>query len=285
MCYGSDFLNQTLMKIKAMYDRMGRAEKKIADRIIANSDEIISMSVSELSEKCGCGDATVVRFSKRLGFTGYQEMKLAIAREMGKADSTDGITGDDSAFDIFDKVSNEIMCALELTKNALDREQLEKAANTIMGARQVNIYGLGNSASVAVDFQHKLLRAGISASAFCDNHMQAISASHMTPKDVAVGISHSGSSKDIIDALKVARERGATTICFTNHGKSPILKHSDIVLFTASSETKHTILGLNSRIIQLAIVNSIYYYITSRSLDEVDTAIEMTEKALKNKKF
>lgn len=278
-------MNQTLMKIKAMYDRMGRAEKKIADFLTENQDEVMSLSVSGLSEKCGCGDATVVRFSKRLGFTGYHEMKLAIAREIGKAESTDGITAEDSAFDIFDKVSNEILCALELTKNVLDREQLEKAANTILNARQVLVFGLGNSSSVAMDFQHKLLRAGICASAFCDNHMQAIAASHLTENDVAIGISHSGSSKDIVEALKMAKEKGAVTVCMTNTGKSPILKQSNIVLFTASNETKYRILGLNARIIQLAIINSIYYYIINRREKSVETAIEMTEKALRTKKF
>lgn len=172
-----------------------------------------------------------------------------------------------------------------MTKNAIDKTELEKAAKTIMASDRILIYGLGNSAAVALDFQHKLLRAGCNAVSFSDNHMQVISASHLTSSDVAVGISHSGSSKDIVEALKIARSNGAATISITNQGKSPITKQSDIVLNTASNETKYSILGLNSRIAQLAIISSIYYYIAFQQDEQVARAIELTERSLQNKKF
>lgn len=171
-----------------------------------------------------------------------------------------------------------------MTKKALDADSLERAAEIILNTERIVIYGLGNSASVAMDFQHKLLRIGCNAAAFSDNHMQVISASHMTDRDVAVGISHSGSSKDIIEALKIARECGATSISISNKGKSPIVKVSDVALFTASNETEYSILGLNSRIAQLAIINSVYYYIANRK-DVSSIAAELTEIALQNKKF
>jgi DNA-binding MurR/RpiR family transcriptional regulator len=115
--------------------------------------------------------------------------------------------------------------------------------------------------------------------------MQAIAASHLTENDVAIGISHSGSSKDVVEALGLAKEAGASTICITNFGKSPILKKSDITLFTASEETKHNILGMNSRIAQLAIIDSIYVYIILNKDNEAVTAVQNTEKALQSKKY
>ena len=89
-------------------------------------------------------------------------------------------------------------------------------------AGNIAIFGLGNSAPIALDAAHKLSRAGLNANAYSDNHMQAIIASHLKPGDAAIGISHSGSSKDIIEALRIARENGAATISVTNIGKSPI---------------------------------------------------------------
>ena len=277
-------MNKTVLKIKMFYPKMGKAEKKIADWIFENPKGLIPLSITELAEKCGCGEATIVRFAKRLDFGGYQELKISIAREEGTSELTNGIKAEDSCFDIFEKVSNDIYCALEMTKNSLNRSELENAAQKLLTAEQIMIYGLGNSASVAMDFQHKLLRIGCRAAAFSDNHMQVISASHMNKNDVAVGISHSGSSKDIIDALKTAKECGATTISISNKGKSPIIKVSDIALFTASNETEYSILGLNSRIAQLAIINSIYYYVANRK-DVSSSAAELTERALQNKKF
>lgn len=277
-------MNKTALKIKMLYPKMGNAEKKIADWILANPTGLIPLSITELADKCGCGEATIVRFAKRLEFCGYQELKISIARDEGTSELANGILPTDSCLEIYEKVSNDIYCSLELTKNSLDTDALEKAAASILNAEHIMIYGLGNSAAVALDFQHKLLRAGCRASSFSDNHMQSISASHLTERDVAVGISHSGSSKDIIDALSIARERGATTVAITNKGKSPIVKASDITLFTASNETKYSILGLNSRISQLAIINSIYYYIENRK-DVSAEAVNLTERALQNKKY
>ncbi len=278
-------MNKTLLNIKMLYPKMGKAEKRIADWLTENPTGLIPLSITELAEKCGCGEATIVRFAKRLDFSGYQELKISLAREEDTHVLTDGITPDDSCVEIFDKFSNDIYCSLELTKKALDDENLEKAAKLILNAKKVIIYGLGNSAAVALDFQHKLLRAGCYASAFSDNHMQVITASHLSSEDVVIGISHSGSSKDIVEALKIAKECGATTISITNQGKSPITKVSDINLFTASTETQYSILGLSSRISQLAIISSIYYYIVYHRDNFSKEAIDSTEKSLLSKKF
>ncbi len=277
-------MNRTILQIKVMYDSMGKAEKRVADWIFENSENLLPLSIVELAEKCKCSEATIVRFSRRIGCSGYQELKLLLARDSGAKNLSSDITKSDSCFDIFEKISNEIYCSLEYTKKALDGESLNKAAEIIKKADNVLFFGLGNSSPVAQDAAHKFLRAGIRAYAYSDNHMQAIAAGHLTEKDVAIGISHSGSSKDIVDALKIARSQGAATICITNNGKSPILNQSDIALFTSSPETKYTILGLNSRIAALAIIDALYSYIVCNS-DTAENAIENTELALKSKKY
>ena len=278
-------MNRTLLQVKVLYDKMGRAEKKIADWVLAHPGDLIPLSICELAERCDCSEATIVRFARRLGCTGYQELKISIARDEGKTNVSDKVKKGDNCFEIYEKVSNDIYCSLEKTKESLDKESLEKAGKAILGAEIVSVYGLGNSAAVAIDAQHKFLRAGCNAFAYSDNHMQAINASHLKKGDVAIGISHSGSSKDVVEALKLAREKGATTICLTNEGKSPILKQSDIVLFTSSNETRHSILGLNSRIAQLAIIDSLYLYLVSHKDDLALKAIEDTERALLSKKY
>lgn len=100
------------------------------------------------------------------------------------------------------------------------------------------VFGLGNSASVATDAAHKLIRIGFDAVAISDNHMQAIAAAHLGKNDAVIGISHSGSSKDVVEAMKTARDKGAFTIAVTNYGKSPIDKYSDVKLFTSADEIK-----------------------------------------------
>lgn len=280
-------MNNIMLRIKTLYNDMGRGEKKIADWILEKQSEIIGLSISELAEKCGCGEATIVRFARRLGLVGYQELKISIAQETANATPivNQSITKNDTCFEIFSKLMNDIYSALEHTKKVLNNDNLETAAKKIVNARRIAIYGLGNSAAVVIDAQHKLLRAGLDASAYCDNHMQAIAASHLSSADVAIGISHSGSSRDVVEALKLSKDSGAATICITNFGKSPIIKHSDIALFTASEETKHNILGMNSRISQLAIIDSIYTYIILQKNQEAIKAVQNTERALQSKKY
>ncbi len=279
-------MESAIHKIRFLYNDMGKAEKKIADYILEHSGDIISYSISELSSLCGCGDATVVRFSRRLGFSGFQAMKIGIAQELSTTSTISSeISKNDSCFEMFKKRINDITIALQNTETVLSSESLEKAAKTIMKAKRVVIFGLGNSASIATDVAHKFLRLGINAQACSDNHLQAIIASHLDRQSVAIGISHSGSSKDIVESLQLSKIGGATTICVTNYGASPIVEASDISLFTKADETRHSILAMSSRIAQLAIFDAIYSYIVVNADKSSLQAIYNSETSLQNKKF
>ena len=273
-------------KIRFSLDDMGPAEKRIADFLISHSGEFLGMSISEFAKKCGCGDATVVRFSRRLGASGYQELKLWIAAELSShSEISREIEPSDSCYSIFQKRIADITSSLRNTESVLDERQLELAARAIMNAERIVIFGLGNSAAIAHDAAHKLLRLGLSAQSCCDNHMQAIIASHLKRGSVAIGISHSGMSRDIVESMRLCKLCGATTICITNHGRTPITEASDISLFTKSEETEYSILAMSSRIAQLAIFDSIYTYIVLNADKASRQAIYNTEFSLQNKKY
>ncbi len=279
-------MEHTLSQIRSLYSTFGRGEKKIADWILSNPGDLISLSISEVAAVCGCGDATVIRFAKRLGLTGFQQLKVNIARELGGS-----ITGniafspDDSLMNIYKKHITDIKITLDDTLNSLNESTLSDAVTALLQAKSISIIGLGNSAPVAQDAAHKFLRAGLPASAYSDNHMQMIVSSHLGPQDVVLAISHSGSSVDIIAAMEQAKSRGAVTLCITNHGKSPILKHCDYPLFTNAQETKHSILAMTSRIAQLAIIDTLYTCVVLRGGDRAAEAIHATEAALESKKY
>jgi len=279
-------MESTLHKIRFTRNKMGPAEKKIADYILENTQNIISDSISELSKKCDCGNATIVRFAKRLGYSGYQALKIGIAREINTTSAISiEINKNDSCYDIFKKRINDVYISLQNTESVLEISSIDKIANIIMQSNRIVVFGLGNSAAIAQDAAHKFLRLGFNAQACCDNHMQAIIATHLDRKCVALGISHSGSSKDIVDALELSKIGGATTVCITNYGNSPIIKACDYSLFTRADETQHSILAMSSRIAQLTILDSIYTYIVMNSEKPVAQEIYKTELALQNKKF
>lgn len=273
-------------KIRFMFSQMGPGEKKIANYLLEHSEELLNMSVSELAKKCECGDATVVRFARKLGFNGYQSLKIFFAAELNSTSSVSSeIEKSDSCLDIFRKRINDISSTLWRTESVLDSKIFDNAANIIMSAKRIVIFGLGNSAAIAQDAAHKFLRLGLNAQACCDNHMQAIIASHLDRDSVAIGISHSGISKDIVEALKLSKIGSAKTICVTNYSNSPIVKESDISLFTKADETKHSILAMSSRIAQLAIFDAIYTYIVMHADKASINAIYNTEYSLLDKKY
>ena len=279
-------MESILHKIRFSVDTLGPAERKIAEYLLNSAGEVVSLSITELAERCGCGDATVVRFSRRMGLAGYQELKIRIATELSATSVIDSrIEKNDSCFDIFQKRIADIHASLKNTESVLDKAELDKAAETIMHADRIVIFGLGNSAAIAQDATHKFLRLGLTAQACCDNHMQAIVASHLQRGSVAIGISHSGSSKDIVEALRLCKVCGATTISLSNWGSSPLTDVADITLFTKSDETKHSILAMSSRIAQLAIFDSIYTYIVLHTDKASRQAIYNTEIALQDKKY
>ncbi len=278
-------MNNVISKINVLYEKMGLAEKKIADYVLENPTNIASYSISELAEKSGSSEATVVRFSKKLGLEGYQELKIALALQGNSYfQEKEDISVNDTPLIVFNKVCDDIYSSLEKTKQVLNNPSLQSACEKIISAKRILIFGLGNSAPVAADMTHKLLRIGLNVVTYHDNHLQAIASAHVDKDCLVIAFSHSGSSKDIIEAIKIARNNGCPVISITNKSKSPIYKVSDIVINTDSEESNYNILGLSSRIAQLAIVDAIYYY-TACHLDNCEQLIEKTLTSLTSKKF
>jgi DNA-binding MurR/RpiR family transcriptional regulator len=146
------------------------------------------------------------------------------------------------------------------------------------------LIGLGTSAQVAEDASNKLLRAGCNSSAYADTHMQAIAVSQLRAGDVVIGISQSGSSKDVVEAMKIARGHGATTISITSKERSPIARQSDILLLTDTEETRHSTLGLSSHLSRLIVIDSLCYKIVYRNAQSAFTIGE-SEAELQSKRI
>lgn len=287
------FQPSTALRIRTLYDSMGKAERRLSDWILANFDRLVGLSISELAFMSEVSEATVVRFSRKLGFDGYQELKISVAQDVtaghvGAASQIhENVSRDDTCIQIADKVIADIGRTLEHTRRVLSPELLERAATAILSAGnkgRILICGLGASASIAADAAHKFMREGLNAVSSSDNHIQAIRASQLVPGDVMIAISHSGLSRDIVDTAKLARSQGATVVSITNYGRSPLVSNSDIALFTASDETKFRILALSSRVAQLAIIDTLYIYVALRRDDAAISAMARAEKALQSKK-
>jgi DNA-binding MurR/RpiR family transcriptional regulator len=271
MSAGGGIALGTVIRVRALLPSLAPAERRVAHRLIHAPEEVAASTITELAQACGTSETTVIRFCRAIGFTGYPELRLTLANEAGRAQGVGGrvvggdIGRDDSLSDIVEKIAYADARAVEETAGQLDVKALHDVVTAIVDARRVDIYGVGAGAFVAMDFQQKLHRIGRVSYAWSDAHIMLTSAAVLEPGDVAIGISHSGSTIDTIDALSQAGRRGAVTVALTSFPRSPIAEVSDIVLTTAARETTFRSGAMASRLAQLTVVDCVFVGVAQRT--------------------
>jgi DNA-binding MurR/RpiR family transcriptional regulator len=276
-----------VLKMKELYSRLNTAEQKVIGFVIEHPEQVVYFSVSELAERSGSSESTVIRACRSVGMKGYQDLKVNLIQNIVSPLQSihEEIEQTDPPATVLDKVFQSIIYTLNFTRDVIDNEAVNEAAKIIMQARRVVVFGMGNSHAIALDVRHKLMRLGLDVTAVSDSHLQCITAAHLTRDDVVIAISHSGSSRDVVDAAKLAKGYGAKIIGISNFGKSPLSLISDVSLFTASEETKYRIVALASRHAQMAIVDVIYTIIAMKKGGEAVNGFKRVEVALKDKKY
>lgn len=190
------------------------------------------LPIGALGNLADTSSATVMRFCRAIGLAKYPQLRLALASAAAREDVLGGdrpaVTTDISATDTLDRIVEKIIYnevrALEETGTGVDIDTLSRAIDAVSHARRVDIFGVGASGFVAQDLHQKLHRIGLMAFIWTDTHAALTAAALLRPEDVAVAISHSGTTQDTIEPLQVAAERGATTIALTNFARSPSRK-------------------------------------------------------------
>lgn len=275
------------LRIQHAYKSMNANERQICDYIRANDRDIIHMTITELAEKCGTSEASVVRLSKKLGYKGFQALKINIAQNIIEPESQihAALNRKSDIASVASKVFSAGVQTLEDTLKVLDFRQVEMAVELISKASRLLFYGIGGSGPVAADAQHKFLKIGYLAQALTDSNLQAMAASVLNEKDVLVAVSHSGASTSIVESVQAARENGAKAICITNYGRSPLEKHCDVHLHTSSVETAFKSDALASRIAELAIIDLLFVAVSFHRYDWAYANLQRTRRSLDGSKL
>lgn len=272
----------TVRTIQSNYSRLSEKEKLIADYILENPQLIIHATISEIAEKLEIADATVFRFCKRIGFAGFQEMKISLATDLSKPSIAiyDKITDNDNVHTVATKVFKANVQTLENTLALIKPEAIEKAVSLLNDAAHIYFFGTGGSAIIAMDAYHKFMRTGARCFTFIDSHFQLMAASQMQKDDIAIVISHSGTNKDTLNILKTVQESGAQTIAITAFPKSQIAQNSTITLLTTSEETEYRSEALSSRIAQLSLIDALFVNVMISNKEESKKALSHLRKAI-----
>jgi DNA-binding MurR/RpiR family transcriptional regulator len=280
-------VENALSRIRAAQPGMAKGAQQIARFILERPEEIVGMSVTELSEATGVSEGSVINFCRSIGLSGFQQMKLSLAQEIVRPVQFihEDLERDDDVDTIRRKVFHSGMQALRDTLSVLEPEALARAVEAVSGAKRVEIYGIGSSAPIAEDAQYRMLRIGLDVRAVTDSHIQAISASRCDPDVAVLTISHSGATHETVAATRLAKEAGARTIVITNFGRSPIQAYADIVLFTMARETRFRTEAMTSRMAQLCVVDALIAALALADYDHATDVLKKTFDVLSIKRF
>jgi DNA-binding MurR/RpiR family transcriptional regulator len=212
------------------YDELTKSERKVADFVLKQGKKIIYATITDVKAATSVGDATIIRFCQKLGFNGFSDFKIEIAKE----DYT--VQEELEPENPFDNQASQLSSAIINTAKLIEKDNIKLATQMMSDANQIYIFGVGGSGQVAECFASILLRVGVQAITVTDPHFQAQRASIIKPGDLVVGFSLSGRTKDTYDAMQIGKDNGAKVIAITNYTNTPIARMSDVVLQTAVEE-------------------------------------------------
>lgn len=279
--------NKTIrMRMKSLSSTFSEKEKNIAEYISNNPDKIIHGTINQMAAELGVADSTVFRFCKRLGFNGFQALKIALASEQseGLNEVHERIAKDDDEKTVLEKVFQANIQTLTDTLEVIDEEAFSQAVDHILVSNKVEFYGFGGSNAVAMDAYHKFIRTGLSVNYQVDAHLQLMASSQMKSGDVAILISHTGQTKEILEILDVLKEKQVFTIGITGFSQSLLNQKVDLSLNTMADETDFRSEALSSRIAQLTILDALYVNLMMKLGEEGTNALDIIRQVIQKKR-
>ena len=258
-----------LDKIKALRDKLPRAEQQLAGYVLANPDQIRDMSSQMLANAVGISQASVVRFTQKLGYKGYPDFKFAISDSLHHQApdiSSDKLHGEISLDDTFNTMSQKLLASkinvLQKTHAINSQGSFEQAASLLRNAKRVLLCGKGGSALVAKDFSYKLQKLGMAALAETDTHVQLANIANYTADDVLVVISESGETADSVKITEQAAANGVGIISITAYGANSVARLASLNLYTVAEESSARLSSILARNAQELVIDTLFILLT-----------------------
>ncbi len=248
--------DNVLAVIQDRLDSLNKSERKVAEAILRDPTAATRYSIASLARAADVSEPTVNRFCRSFSATGFPDFKIRLAQSIATGTPYVGqnISPDDSVAEFADKIVLSTIASLDKARQALSAKALELAIDHLIQAKQINFFGMGGSAPVAMDAQHKFFRFNIPVMSYDDALMQRMVAAGSSTGDVIVVISYTGRTREMIDIAEVARANGATVIGITAP-QSPLSKVCTVALEITASEDTEVYMPMSSRIIHLTVID------------------------------
>lgn len=280
-------LSHALLRIPTVYESLTKSEQKVADTVLRDPEAAVFYTITDLSEKSEVGETSVIRFCRKLGFRGYQEFKLSLAQNVSKPEEQmyGDILEDDGLSTVIKKISGFNTQVIQNVMSLLSERDVQAAVKAVVSSNRLFFFGVGSSGITAMDAKYRFMRLGFNAVAESDSHVIAMNASLTGKGDTVFGISTSGSTKDLVESIKLAKANGAFIICLTSHARSPITQYADVVLLTTSKESPLQGGSFASKLAQINVLDILSTSVALAEKQRTYNAIEKTAKSVLDKLY
>ena len=268
-----------LERIHASYYQLTATERKLADYVLAQPSQVQFMSITQLADECGIGEATISRFCRNLKLKGFNAFKIELAQYSASAvkqpeQPTDSLLGRSL------EVSRLAIDAIQQTTELINPAQIQTAVELFEDASRVLCFGSGGSMLMAQEFVHLFSTVTNKFTAIADSHMQMSAAATMSREDVMVLFSYSGSTNSGIQLLELAKSRGSRTVLVTRFYKSPAANLADVVLRCGSNEGPFQFGSVPAKMAQLLLMDVLFQEFRHRNQDICEHHIQNIASAL-----
>ncbi|GAA4166786.1 MurR/RpiR family transcriptional regulator [Gryllotalpicola daejeonensis] len=274
-------------RIQAALPEMSAAMAKIGALLLENPAAPLELSITELAERAGTSPATVTRFCRLIGYAGYPPLRVGAAADLGRSSAATwqsdiGRAFDpaDSALEVLTALVSSHTAALQSTATQLDHAAAERAAAAIAGSGHVDIYGIGGSAGIATELQARLYRIGLNAHVWSEVHEGLTSAAIQGPGAVAVGISNTGRTGEMIEMLSLARSTGAFAVAITGNPESPLASVADVHLTAYAPDAYLQPDDLSAKHAQLLAIDLLYLLVAQQDFSRTTTTLAASAAAV-----
>ncbi|MEV7225592.1 MULTISPECIES: MurR/RpiR family transcriptional regulator [Polymorphospora] len=276
-----------LGRIRTELPTLPVALQRVAEQILIAPEETARATIIDLAERAGTSTATVTRFCRLFGHRGYAELRVAVATETGRAaqarwdtDIDREIGPDDPLDHLLGVVASADARAIQETAGQVDLAAVDRVASAVATATRVELFGLGSSGNAAREMAFRLERIRVPCWHRPDPHTALTNAALLGPGDVAIGLSHSGRTREVIEVLAEAADHGALTVAVTSFPRSPLAETADVVMTTAVQETTFRFAALSALHSQLLVLDLIYVAVAQRTYQRTTEAFEVTARAV-----
>lgn len=274
-----------LFKIKEALPTLSPTNQKIGEYVLSHIDEVMEKSAMELAQNSNTSSAAWVRFAKSVGYDGLTAMKLDLAKDSQDTDKNDlynvVIKEKDSTKQLINKVQLLSLKTVNETYSLINVQHVQKAINILKQADTIYLVGVGASGIVCMDFMQKLVRLNKNVVYFEDTHLLFTKLSYISQNDAIIGISYSGTTSVVVEALTYAHQQNVPTIAITKYqSKTPIRKFADIILNLPVDEREIRLGAISSRNASLTITDLLYYGIAKENLKETKEDLIQTRQMI-----